>query len=150
MTIAGQQDEKLRCLLEDALTQCTRLQQYTDDNYDIFSGSEAAKIVEALDNREKIIDCLVTIEYTMDQLYDEAPQFEKGRRLPPDLEALRMTVRAKLAVISAKDMEIAALISGKMQKYKNLTLKARNMKNLTAYMNSELDGLLGENIDFSK
>ena len=63
-------------------------------------------------------------------------EYGSGESLPPDVDEIRGSIRTVLGDISAKDMEIMKIISGRMQLYE--TLKARNKKNISAYMRTAI------------
>lgn len=145
-----QRHSELRDLMEQALSTCIALQNYSDENFNVFLSEDDAEIAEVINNREKMIETLISIEYRTDMILDEVDDYEYGEALPADVDDIRQSVRRILNEISGKDMEIMKLISGRMQMYKIETLKARNKKNLSAYMRSTFSDEPGDSIDFSK
>jgi hypothetical protein len=141
---------ELRALMEQALATCVELQKYSDDHFEVFLSGDDAKITEVIDNREKMIETLIGIEYKTDIILDDVEEYDYGEALPPDVDELREAVRTVLCDVSAKDMEIMKIISGRMQMYKIETLKARNKKNLSAYMRTTFSDEPGDSVDFVK
>ena len=147
---SGNQNE-LRTLMAEALELCTLLQQCSDDNLEIFKSEDDEKIVEIINHREDIIDALVSIESRIDSMLDDTNPTVAGQPMPPEVEELRRSVRAKLDAQAAKDLELMKIISSKMHKYRNETLKARSKQNLSAYMHGADSGAeSGDSIDLSK
>lgn len=141
---------ELLSLMQEALETCVSLQNYSDENLEVFLGDGDTNILKAVDDREKIIDKLINIEYKVDTLLDQEASYKGGKALPQDVDTIRRSVRTVLSEIAAKDMYIMTVISSKMQAYKIETLKARNKKSLSAYMKSALTDELGDSFDFSK
>jgi hypothetical protein len=150
MNAAEEHHGELRSLMEEALELCVSLQRYSDENFDVFLGDDDEKIIGVVDGRERIVETLVGVEYKIDTILDEADEYGSGEILPPDVDELRRSIRGVLNEISVKDMEIMKIISGKMQLYKAETLKARNKKNISAYMRTSMGGETGDSVDFLK
>lgn len=150
MSTPGAKHEALRSLMEEAFRLCVKLQEYTDENFEVFLGDDDEKIVDVISSREKIIESLINVEYQIDTILDETDEYESGESLPPDVDEIRQSIREVLDNISIKDMEIMKTISSKMQMYKIETLKARNKKNLSAYMRTGGAEPAGDSVDFSK
>ncbi|MEL4106707.1 hypothetical protein AAFA46_07730 [Oscillospiraceae bacterium WX1] len=150
MNTSEQHITVLRTLMAEALDISRTLKAYTDEHYDVFLSGDDEKIVAVVNDREKIIEKLVSIEYQIDDLFENVDAFENGRALPPDAEALRRAARAVLRDVSKKDLDIMKIIGGKMKIYKNETLKARNKKNISAYMKTVLSEQPGDSVDLSK
>lgn len=143
-------DRDLRALMEQALQTSVALQEYTDESFNTFLGDDDEKINEVISNREKLIETLIGIEYKTDIILNEAEEYDFGESLPADVEEIRRSVRTVLNEISARDIKIMQLIAGKMQMYKNETLKARNRKSLSAYMRTAFSDETGDSIDFKR
>lgn len=141
---------ELRALMDQALETCVLLHNYSDENFDVFISDDDAKITEVINNREKIIEILIGIEYKTDIILDEVDEYGYGQSLPQDVDEIRASVRAVLSDISVKDMEIMKRVSGRMQMYKIETLKARNKRNLSAYMRTAFSDEPGDSVDFMK
>ncbi len=141
---------ELQSLMEQALDKCVELQKYSDDHFDVFLSGDDSKITEVINKRERMIEALIGIEYKTDIILDEVEEYDYGQCLPPDIDEIRQAVRTVLSGVSARDMEIMKIISGKMQMYKIETLKARNKKNLSAYMRTAFSDEPGDSIDFSE
>ncbi|NLT13238.1 MAG: hypothetical protein GXY05_02740 [Clostridiales bacterium] len=141
---------ELRILMDQALQTSVALQNYTNENFDSFFGEDDEKINELINSREKMIETLIGIEYRIDSILNEAKEYDFGTSLPADIDDIRRSVRKTLDEVSARDMEIMKLIAGKMQKYKTETLKARNKKNLSAYMRTAFSDETGDSVDFKK
>jgi hypothetical protein len=133
--------------MEEALKACIMLQNYSDENFEVFLEGDDDQIVEIINNRERFIESLVNLEYKIDIILDEVDDYGSGETLPTDVDEIRRSIRSVLSEISVKDMEIMKLISGKMQMYKIETLKARNKKSLSAYMRSSQIEEPGDSID---
>lgn len=141
---------ELRTLMAQALEICAALLTYSNENFDVFLSEDDEKITDVINSREKMIETLIGIEYRTDIILDEVEEYGYGQSLPDDVDVLRQSVRAILSDISAKDMEIMKIIGGRMQMYKNETLKARNKKNLSAYMRTAFSNEPGDSVDFIK
>jgi hypothetical protein len=141
---------ELLALMDQALETCFALQKYSEVNFDVFLSEDDAGITEVINNREKMIETLIGIEYKTDIILDEEEEYDYGESLPPEVDAVRQAVRTVLNGISAKDMEIMKIIGGRMQMYKIETLKARNKKNLSAYMKTAFSNEPGDSVDFTK
>lgn len=146
----GAKHRDLRTLMDQALQTCVALQNYSDACFDTFLSEDDAKITEIINNREKLIEKLIGIEYKTGILLDELDARDNTKSLPADVDEIRRSVRAILNEVSVKDMEMMKLIGSKMQKYKVETLKARNKKNLSAYMRTAFSDEPGDSIDFLK
>lgn len=134
MTMTDSTHSDLMRLMHQAYELCRQLQQcYTEVTEDI-SDIDDNKIVLFVDSREKVIEELIAVEYRIDLLLDEVEGSTAGQSLPPEAEGIRQSIRNMLHDISARDLEIMKIISSKMQTYKTETLKARNKKNLSAYI----------------
>lgn len=150
MTNNSSKHDELRALMDQALETCVLLQEYTDENFDVFLSDDDAKIGDVIDNREKLIQALISIEYKTDIILDEVDDYRNGEALPYDVDALRRSVRAVLVDVSLKDMDIMKRISSRMQIYKTQTLRARNQKNLSTYMRTAFSTEPGDGVDFTK
>lgn len=146
----GSRHAELHSLMTQALETCVTLKNYSDENFNTFLGEDDEKIVEVINNREKMIETLIGIEYKIDNILDEVEAYDYGKSLPPDVDEIRRSVRTVLNEISAKDMEAMQHISGKMQMYKIETLKARNKKNISAYMRAAFSDRPGDSVDFTE
>ncbi len=141
---------ELRTLMDLALQTCIALKNYSDENFNTLLKEDDEKLTEVINNREEIIEALIDLEYKIDIILDEVEEYDYGNSLPPDVDELRMSARSVLNDISEKDMEVMKHIGSKMQMYKNETLKARNKKNLTAYMRTAFSDEPGDSVDFKK
>lgn len=150
MSVCTDRHSTLRRLLRDAFDTCVLLKNYTDEHFSCLCEEDDEEIIEVIENREIIIEKLMDIEHQIDVLLDEAGTADSGLSLPNDIEELQLTIRKMLSEISARDLEFMTIISSKMQEYRNETLKARNKKSLTAYMNAAFVDEPGDSIDFSK
>ena len=149
MSAGGGDSLELMARLAEAHQACTRLQRFTDEHYGVFQSDDDGKILEVIDSREALIASLSDIEAQVETILDA--EYRGGKALPPDAEALRLSIRTLLSDISAKDLEIMKLLSGRMQTYRNETLKARSRKNLFAYMQvAESIPASGDSFDISK
>lgn len=144
--------DELLLLMNQALETCVQLRKYSDENYNVFQHDDDEKIFEVINNREKIIESLFEIEYKIDALLDEGAESAHASSISDKVHELRLSIREILNDVAARDMEIMQAISGKMQLYKNEILKARNKKNLAAYMrNSAIEAYGdGDNVDVLK
>ena len=97
-----------------------------------------------------MIEALIDIEYRTDAILNEVKEYDSGKTLPPDIDDIRKSIRSILSEITKRDIEIMKLVAGKMQKYKTETLKARNKKNLSAYMRTAFSDEPGDSVDFIK
>ncbi len=140
---------ELRDLMGQALDTCVLLQDYSENNFDVFLSDDDAKITEVINNREKLIEKLISIEYKTDIILDEVEEYDFGQSLPQDVDEIRETIRKVLGDVSVKDLEIMKLISSRMQMYKIETLKARNKKSLSAYMKTAFSDEPGDSVDFT-
>jgi hypothetical protein len=141
---------QLLALMSEALGTCILLRDFTIESYEMFQNDDSNDILEIVNKREQIVEKLINLEYQIDIILDEVEEYAYGQALPEDVEEMRQSVRAILSEISKKDIEIMNLISRRMQKYKNETLKARNKKNLSAYMKNTFMQQPGESVDYSK
>lgn len=140
---------QLLSLMNEAFETCVRLQNYSDENYEVFQSDDDEKIFEVISNREKIIESLVVTEYKIDALLDDSEKYEYGASLLTEVDKIRLSIRTVLDNITVNDMEIMKVISGRMHVYKIETLKARNIKNLSAYMGTSEANERGDSIDIS-
>jgi hypothetical protein len=150
MRTRGDRLSDFRSLMQEALHLCILLQNYTDENFHVLMSDDDEKIIEIIDKRAEFIDSLADIDSRIDALLDDPEEDSRGESLPPDAEDIRRSVRAVLSDISAKDMELMMIISGRMQTYRNETLKARSKQSLSAYIRSaEFARVSGDSIDFT-
>lgn len=141
---------ELRGLMGQALEASVLLQKYTDENFDVFFSDDDARINNVIDNRDRFIQALISIEAQTDAIFAEAAEYACGKALPNDVDEMRRSIRAVLSEISLKDIEIMKRISSRMQLYKTQTLKARNQKNISAYMRAAFSKEPGDSVDFTK
>jgi hypothetical protein len=142
--------DRLQSLMAEALETCQLLQVFSDDNFQVFFSDDDDKILDVIARREEIIEKLLGIENNVDLLLEEAGEYKNGRALPEDIEEIRRSVRQVLNDVSARDIEIMKIISSKMHVYKTETLKARNKKNISAYMKASFGSQPGDSVDFTK
>jgi hypothetical protein len=150
MTAEADKHVKLRTLMATALETCLQLKALTEDSHQVFLGDDDEKILNVLDRREEIIQRLIGIEKQIDLIFNEAAEYDGGRRLPEDVDQLRQSARRVLDDISTGDMEIMKLVSSRMQAYKTETLKARNRKNISAYIRTPYAEQSGESVNLIK
>lgn len=150
MNTGADMHSQLRALMTEALETCQKLRNYTDDHFNVFLGDNDQKILDTIDEREHIIDRLMSIENQIDLILDEVREYAKGNALPADIDEIRHSARIVLGDIKAKDMEIMKIISSKMQTLKTETLKVRNKKKLSAYMKASFAEDLGDSVNLSK
>lgn len=146
----GSQHVELCTLMDQALETCIKLQGYTAENFDVFRGDDDAKIAEVIDYREKLVEALTNIEYKADLIMNDNRTYNSEESIPQDVEERRRSVRAVLRDVLQKDMEIMKIISRRMQIYKVETLRARNKKNISAYMRTSFSTEPGDSVDFKK
>jgi hypothetical protein len=150
MSEQEQKHDQLLSLMQEALDTCTLLRVFSEENFQVYLDDDDDKIIEIINERDKIIDSLIHLEYKIDLMLEEMDEYEYGEALPCDIEELRQSSRSALDSVSQKDMEAMQLVSGKMQKYKDKTLKARSMKKISAYKRAAFCLPLGNNIDYKK
>lgn len=150
MSTAWAKHDEMRSLMEEAYRQCVKLQNYSDENFQVFLSDNDDAMIDVINSREKIIESLINIEYQIDMILEEVDEYGLGGSLPPDIDEIRSSIRTVLSSVSGKDMEMMKIISGRMQMYKIETLKARNKKNLSAYMRTVFVEPPGESVDFSE
>lgn len=141
---------ELLTLMDQALEICGLLQNYTEENFDVFLSDDDVKITEVINTREKMIERLIGIEYSTDVILDEVDEYYNGQSLPQDVDEIRESIRTVLSDVSVRDMEIMKLVSSRMQMYKIETLKARNKRNISAYMRTAFSDEPGDSVDFTK
>jgi len=141
---------ELRALMEEALRECIRLQTFSEDNFDVFLSDDDAQILEVINKRESYIESLVSLEYRIDGILNDVEEYGYGESLPPEADEIRRSIRKVLDEIAARDIEIMKIISGRMQRYKTETLKARNKKSLAAYISAGQGLMPGDSVDFVK
>lgn len=138
MDYCRQVHTQLVLYMREALNVCIKLQAFTKQNQDAFQGEDDQMIIQVIAKREIIIDQLVKLEYKIDLILDQVDDYCNGNALPHDVEALRNRIVEISSDILSMDMKAAKYISMKVQKYKDETLKARNKKNLSAYIKTNL------------
>lgn len=141
---------ELLSLMEEAKSVCIMLQNYSEEKLNAFSDEDDLKIVDAIKKRELIINKLIDLEYRIDLILDENEEYAYGNSLPPEIEEIRQSIRKVLNVITDIDLKAMQLVSSKMQKYKDETLKARNKKNLSAYIKNSFGVSPPSNYDYKK
>jgi len=141
---------QLLALMSEALGTCILLRDFTAESYESFQDDDDNDILETVNKREQIVETLISLECQIDVILDEVEEYANGQSLPDDVEEIRQSVRTVLSEVSGKDIEFMNLISRRMQKYKNETLKARNKKNLSAYMKNSFLKQPGDSVDYSK
>jgi hypothetical protein len=145
-----QKHSQLLTLMGEALGTCILLRDFTDESYELFLGDDDNNILEAVQKREKIVENLINLKCQIDMILEEVAEYANGASLPDDVAELRQSVRSILSEVSKKDIEVMKLISGRMQKYRNETLRARNKKHLSAYMKKTFSNQPGVSVDYSK
>lgn len=144
------QHTQLLALMSEALGTCILLRDFTVERYKIFLSDDDNDILDTVSKREQIVEKLISLEYQIDVILDEVAEYDNGRSLPDDVDDIRQSIRTILNEVSKKDLDLMNLISRRMQKYKDETLKARNKKNLSAYMKNAFMKQPGDSVDYSK
>jgi len=141
----------LSALMEEALKTCNQLYGYTAANFSVFSGSDEKKILEVIDNRRKIVETLLELEKEIDGLLPEKKDAVFAHEgLPAGVEDFRKSARSVLDKVSNLDLKAMNLLSQKMQRYKEETLKLRNKKNISAYIRTSAMNCRGSRYDCKK
>lgn len=125
---------RLLSLLRETLAVSERLKRFTRQRQDVLSGGDEKKILETLREREKIIDELTNPEYEIERLLDTLG-LDLGS-LPPEAEALRLAIRSELSAVTETDVSAINVMRGHLQEYKDLTIRLRNKKHVSAYLKS--------------
>lgn len=150
MNAGAARHDELRALMASALETCLQLKAFSEDNHQVFLGDDDEQILNAVDRREEIIQRLIGIENKIGLIFEEVDDYNGGRCLPEDVDQLRQSVRRVLDDISTGDTEIMKLVSTRMQAYKTETLKARNRKNISAYIRTPYSEQSGESVNLIK
>ncbi|HBR08672.1 MAG TPA: hypothetical protein DD735_07240 [Clostridiales bacterium] len=127
---------ELIAALKEMLKAGGALFRFTRDQYGVLTGDDESGIMEALGEREQIIAVLMNLDNKIDSLLEEAGL--RRDALPPDAEALRLDIRSALGAVTEIDIAVITHISGRLQKYKDLTIKARNQRHISAYLKSDI------------
>ena len=152
MAAEGKKDARqLPELMKDALKTCNQLYSYTSANFSVFSGSDDKKIMEVIEGRRKIDDTLREYEKEIDALLPENKSpLHAQEELPSEVRDFRRAARSILDKVSNLDVKSMNLLSQKMQKYKDETLKIRNKKNLSAYIKASAMNCRSSHYDCKK
>ncbi|MPM15990.1 hypothetical protein SDC9_62364 [bioreactor metagenome] len=124
---------ELRPLMEEALTRCLSLRQFSEASIRIFTEGSDEDILEFLAQRDAIIADLAALESRFDTMLEDLGE---KRDLPQDVARLRGKVRAVLAEVGELDLRAMELLRTRMQEYKDATLKARSREHISAYIES--------------
>jgi len=142
---------QLPALMEDAQKTCNQLYNYTVANFSVFSGSDDKKILEVIDNRRKIVETLIELEKEIDGFLPRKKDAVFAQEeLPAGVEDFRRSARSVLDKVSNLDLKAMNLLSQKMQRYKDETLKLRNKKNISAYIRTSAMNCRGSRYDCKK
>jgi hypothetical protein len=76
---------RLLSYMEEALKVCRQLQAFSEEKMAVFADGEDQEIIELIQSREGIINTLVSLEYKIDLILDEADEYGYGDGLPPKL-----------------------------------------------------------------
>ncbi len=147
MTSREQADTGLLSMFKEAHRVCCELYELTLRNISILHEGTDDDIVMFIHNREVIINKLVVIEYNIYLILENIDEYENGRRLPPEIDAEKARVRQLIAAISELDQQAIEAVSGRVQSYKEKTLKTRNSKNISAYLKTSLVTATGSSIN---
>lgn len=141
---------QLLSLMREALNTCMLLQRFSKENISVFSGEDDEKIVKVIKERESIINILINLEYKIDLILDDVDEYACGNDLPAEIDEIRQTIRPVLSTVIELDLRAMQLLSGKMQKYKDETLKVRNKKHLSAYIKANWETHPYSSYDYKK
>lgn len=145
-----QKHVQLRSLMEEMLSACVVLEQFTNENCDVFLSDDDKKIMEVIQKREEIVNTLIDLECRIDLVLHEDNECAYGKNPPLETDEIKKTIRSVLSAVSDMDMEAMKTLGSKMQKYRNETIKARNRKHLSAYIRSSAAEQLGNSYDYKK
>ncbi|NCB50670.1 MAG: hypothetical protein EOM54_02135 [Clostridia bacterium] len=123
---------RLLSLLEETLAVSEELLRFTREKHSAFAGGDEKEMAETLREREKNISALINMECKIDLVLEQAGLHIGS--LPHEAEALRQSIRSSLDSVTEIDIGSINLISGQLQEYRDLTIKARNKKKISAYM----------------
>jgi len=141
---------QLLSLMEEALEVCIALQNFSKQKFPFSSDDDDHIIIEAIEDRESIINVLINLEYRIDLILDEVDEYDSGDALPVEVEKVRQTILTVLSSVSAMDTKAMTLVSSKMQSYRDETLTARNKKHISAYITTGLETPASSSYDFKK
>jgi hypothetical protein len=125
---------RLMSLLQETLEASEKLKAFTRQNQDVLSGSDEKKIIEVLRHREKMLGDLINLEYGIERTLDALGLAVDS--LPPDAEKLRSAIRATLDAVTETDVVSINCIRSHLQEYRDLTIRLRNKKHVSAYLKS--------------
>ena len=120
--------------MEQALKACLMLQDFSEEKMSTFSDGSDQEIIQLIQDRERIINILISLEYKIDLILDAVDEYAYGDDLPSEIDQIRQAIRKVLSGVTELDMKAMHLVGGRVQKYKDETLKARNLKHLSAYI----------------
>lgn len=124
---------ELRTLMEEALTRCLSLRQFSEASIRSFTEGSDEDVLEVLAQRDVLIADLAALESRFDTILEDLGE---RRALPQDVAQLRGKVRAVLAEVGGLDLRAMELLRTRMQDYKDATLKARSREHISAYIQS--------------
>lgn len=127
---------KLLFLMKEALSVCTMLYDYSFEKMNHLDLLSDEEVLQTIQEREPFLNQLINLEYQIYDILDESDIELHSIKLPDDVESIRQTVRQVLNEIDKIDDQAINCLSDKIQIYKNDALKARNKKNLSAYIQS--------------
>lgn len=139
---------RLLSLLAEALETSRELLDYTRQKYDVLYSGNNGQLTEALGEREKFISALTNLECRTDLVLEEL-----GMRLgdlPQEAERLRQAIRSTLGAVTEMDVKLISAMSAHLQEYKDLTIKARNKKHISAYLKAGMLKSQGNRFDIKK
>lgn len=127
---------KLLSLMKEALSVCTMLYDYSFEKMNHLDLLSDEEVLQTIQEREPFLNQLINLEYQIYDILDASDIELNNIKLPDDVENVRQTVRQVLNEIDKIDDQAINCLSDKIQIYKNDALKARNKKNLSAYIQS--------------
>ncbi|MGE4354795.1 MAG: hypothetical protein AB7D36_12015 [Oscillospiraceae bacterium] len=127
---------RLLSLYKEALRSSYSLLSFTQQKYDILAVSDEIALSAVLKDREELIGSLIDLENQIDRLTETLGL--QNDSLTGEIKSLQASVRSVLDRVSEMDVKAINLLRKKLQTYKNLTMRARNKKNLSAYIKMDL------------
>ena len=149
MTSREQADAGLLSMFKEAHRVCCELYELTLRNISRLQEGTDDDIVKFIHNRELVINKLVVIEYNIYLVLENIDEYENGRYLPPEIETERLRTRQLIGAISELDQQAIEAVSGRVQSYKEKTLKTRNNKNISAYLKTSMTVATGSSINYT-
>ncbi len=137
----------LASLLNDMLALSTQLHALSLQRSEDLENAEDEALLAHIDEREEIIDAMRSLEQRVDGLTDTLSAEEQA---DPDAQQLRARIRALLSETETIDMQTMRVLSERMVLYRNETIKARQKKQLAAYLETDIPYGSNTNADFTK